>query len=91
MSRLGWVLATERVDVKLAFAARVVHVADLAENGPLGPALVVDPDDGPHATCRSETRVTTRTPVGSDTRPAEQRRSGVTQVQLVPVFWCKMK
>ena len=33
----------------IALAAGVVHVPDLAEDGSLPPALVVDPADAPHA------------------------------------------
>ena len=49
---LAAVARHEGVHVELALAALVVHVADLAEDGPLSPALVVDAADGPHAACR---------------------------------------
>ena len=48
---LATIARHERVYVELAPAALVVHVADLAEDGPLSPALVVDAADGPHAAC----------------------------------------
>ena len=43
------VLCFKVAHIKLALAAIVVHVADLAKDLTLGPALVVDAADGPHA------------------------------------------
>lgn len=40
----------ESAYVELSFAAFVVHEADFTEHGALGPALVVDTANGPHAT-----------------------------------------
>ena len=45
----GVVFAFKLADVEPPLAAGVVHVADLAKNGPFGPAVVVRPTDGPHA------------------------------------------
>lgn len=49
------VLSLKPRNVKLPKAAFVVHVADLSEDGPLRPALVVDSTNRPHTTYRWET------------------------------------
>lgn len=50
----GGVATLELVNVKLALAAGVVHVANLAKDGPLCPALVVNATDGPQAACQAQ-------------------------------------
>jgi len=54
--RAGAVATLELAHVELALAASVVHVADLPEDGPLCPALVVYAADGPEAACRARGR-----------------------------------
>lgn len=50
----GGVATLKLVNIKLALAAGVVHVANLPEDGPLCPALVVDATDGPQAACQAQ-------------------------------------
>lgn len=68
----GGVATLELVHIKLALAAGVVHVANLPEDGPLRPALVVNATDGPQAACQAQGQS-----VSSPLAGGTQRASGM--------------
>lgn len=51
---MGGVATLKLAHVKLALAAGIVHVADLPEDSPLCPAVIMDATDGPEAACGQE-------------------------------------